>query len=175
MTASADLQLDIQYATEATDLPAEGDLHRWVVAALAAGGLADSRPLELALRLVDEAEGAELNARYRGGTGPTNVLSFPAELPPGLPLLCLGDLVLCVPLVTREARAQGKPVDAHWAHLVVHGVLHLLGHDHEEETAAEHMEQLEIQVLAGLGVANPYVPVPAQAGGRMEDSTQNHG
>lgn len=135
-------------------VPAEAEFRRWIEAALA-----DRRPgTELAIRIVDESEGAELNATYRHKQGATNVLSFPAELPAGVPLAVLGDLVICAPVVTREAREQGKPPEAHWAHLVVHGCLHLLGFDHEAETEAAEMEALERSILARMGYPDPYAP-----------------
>jgi len=147
------LELDLQLATDAAGLPAEGDFHRWVEAALA--GRRDEA--ELTIRLVDEDEGRELNRDYRGRDYATNVLSFPFETPPGMDELpLLGDLVVCVPVVRREAAEQGKPEAAHWAHLVVHGSLHLLGYDHQEEAAAEAMETLETEILRRLGYPDPY-------------------
>ena len=111
--------------------------------------------------LTDDDSVRDLNARFRGKDYATNVLSFPAELPEGLPkgvkLPLLGDLVLCAPVVAREASAQDKPVAAHYAHLTVHGVLHLLGWDHEDTREAEAMEQLEREILAGLGLPDPYI------------------
>jgi len=108
------------------------------------------------IRLVDETEGARLNADYRGKNYPTNVLSFPFEVPPGIPNTHLGDLVICAPVVVGEAVAQGISVEAHWAHLTVHGVLHLLGYDHLEDDEAERMEAEEIRILETLGFPNPY-------------------
>ena len=108
------------------------------------------------MRIVDEAEGRALNARWRGRDYATNVLSFPAELPPGVALPLLGDLVVCAPVVAREAAEQGKPEADHWAHLVIHGTLHLLGFDHESESDAVVMEGLERELLAGLGIGDPY-------------------
>lgn len=124
---------------------------RWAVAA---GSDADDA--EVFIRIVDEAGSAELNQTYRHKLGPTNVLSFPCETPPGVPNLLLGDLVICAPVVEREAREQDKPAEAHWAHLVVHGVLHLRGYDHIEDDDAERMEAVEIDILARLGYPNPY-------------------
>jgi len=118
---------------------------------------AATHKVALSLRLVDEAESADFNQRYRGKVGPTNVLSFPFDPPPGGRGRCyLGDLVLCAPLVAREAAEQGKSPEAHWAHLVVHGVLHLLGHDHLDEAEAQAMEALETGILADLGYPPPY-------------------
>ncbi len=124
---------------------------RWAVAA---GPDADDA--EVFIRIVDEAGSAELNQTYRHKPGPTNVLSFPCETPPGVPNPLLGDLVICAPVVEREAREQDKPAEAHWAHLVVHGVLHLRGYDHIEDDDAERMEAVEIDILARLGYPNPY-------------------
>ncbi len=111
---------------------------------------------ELSIRLVNEDESAELNSQYRGKTGPTNVLSFPFESPVPLEPRLLGDLVICVPVVEREAVEQGKQTCDHWAHMVVHGCLHLLGYDHIDNQDAERMEALEIRILQTLKIANPY-------------------
>jgi probable rRNA maturation factor len=142
----------VQYGCARQGVPSPASFQRWAEAALAGRREA----AELAVRVVGEAEGADLNARYRGEAGPTNVLSFPFEAPPGVRLDHLGDLVICAPVVSAEARAQGKPAPAHWAHLVVHGILHLLGHDHDNPRTAAEMEGLEVQVLARLGIPDPY-------------------
>jgi probable rRNA maturation factor len=115
--------------------------------------------VELLIRIVGEDESGKLNRRFRGVNRPTNVLAFPLDLPIGLPYRHLGDLVICAPVVRREARAQGKPEQAHWAHMVVHGVSHLLGYDHGDEAGAQVMEQREIRLLAQMGFANPYTDV----------------
>ena len=147
------IELDLQLATEARDLPAEAQLRRWVELALRQR-TADS---ELTIRLVDAEEGQELNRTYRHKDYATNVLSFPAEVPDGLlDIPLLGDLVICVPVVEREAREQNKALEAHWAHLVIHGCLHLLGYDHIDDEEAEEMEGLERQLLAELGYPDPY-------------------
>ncbi len=147
------IELDLQLATEASDLPAEAQLRRWVELALRQR-TADS---ELTIRLVDAEEGQELNRTYRHKDYATNVLSFPAEVPEGLlDIPLLGDLVICVPVVEREAREQNKALEAHWAHLVIHGCLHLLGYDHIDDEEAEEMEGLERQLLAELGYPDPY-------------------
>ena len=147
------IELDLQLATEAGDLPAEAQLRRWVELALRQR-TAES---ELTIRLVDAEEGQELNRTYRHKDYATNVLSFPAEVPDGLlDIPLLGDLVICVPVVEREAREQNKALEAHWAHLVIHGCLHLLGYDHIDDEEAEEMEGLERQLLAELGYPDPY-------------------
>ena len=145
--------LDVQYELEAG--PDEDDIRRWIEAVLAAE--AKTAEVELTVRIVDEAEMAELNARYRHKTGPTNILSFPFEAPPGVELNLLGDLVIAAPVVQREAREQGKTETAHWAHMIVHGTLHLLGYDHQEPAEAEDMEAREINILHELGFSNPYL------------------
>ena len=151
------LDVAVGYAVPRAGVPAAASFRKWVAAAL------EGRILEadLAIRLVDDKEESALNHHYRGKDYATNVLSFPAELPEGLPkgvkLPLLGDLVLCAPVVAREAKEQGKPLNAHYAHLTVHGCLHLLGWDHEDPREAEAMEQLEREILAGLGLPDPYL------------------
>jgi len=137
----------------ARGLPAVRSIRAWVRAALATRG--EERG-EIAVRIVGEAEMRALNARYRHKDYATNVLAFAAELPPGVDLPLLGDIVVCAPVVEREAREQHKRPRAHWAHLLVHGTLHLLGHDHERPRAAAAMEALEKRVLAALGFPDPY-------------------
>ena len=109
----------------------------------------------MTVRIVDEDEGRELNQRYRGGTAATNVLSFSYAGDPFAGGL-LGDVVICAPVVRREALEQNKSIDAHWAHLIIHGILHLCGYRHDHDQAARKMEQLEINILSGLGFASPY-------------------
>jgi probable rRNA maturation factor len=144
--------LDIQIATEATDVPGEQQFQLWVDAAL--HGLEEDS--EIVIRLVDEAESAELNQQYRHKAGPTNILSFPFEAPEGMELDLLGDLAICAPVVAAEAIQQHKLLAHHWAHITIHGVLHLLGYDHIEDEDAEEMEALEIDILNKLNIANPY-------------------
>ena len=153
---AAAVRLDLQLRSRATHVPTRAQFLRWVKAALA--GRLDV-PAELTLRVVGPAEMQALNREYRGRDYATNVLSFPFEQPPGiaLPRRVLGDIVLCAQTVQREARAQGKPVAAHWAHLTVHGVLHLLGMDHVKKQEAARMEGAEIAVLGTLGIPNPYL------------------
>jgi probable rRNA maturation factor len=146
------IEVEIQNASLGASLPAEERFRQWTHAALRER----RESAEVLIRLVDEAESTQLNADYRGKNHPTNVLSFPFEVPPDIPNTHLGDLVICAPLVTREAREQGKDVEAHWAHLTVHGVLHLLGYDHIEDSEAQRMEAEEIRILHGLGFSNPY-------------------
>ena len=146
------LDVAVSYAAPRAGVPASTSFRKWVAAALK-GRI---READLAIRIVDEREGQALNRHYRGKDYATNVLSFPAELPEGVKLPLLGDLVICAPVVAREAAEQGKPVAAHYAHLTVHGVLHLLGWDHEHDKDAEALEQLEREVLAELGLPDPY-------------------
>ncbi|MDI5984432.1 rRNA maturation RNase YbeY [Halomonas sp. M4R5S39] len=146
--------VDRQVAIEAVDLPSQAELEAWVAAVLSRHDVDPAS--ELTVRLVDAAESRALNRDYRGRDRPTNVLSFPFESPPGVELALLGDLVICHPVVVREAREQDKSPAAHYAHMVVHGTLHLLGYDHLEDDEAETMEALEREILAGLGINDPY-------------------
>lgn len=146
MTVSRRLNLSVQYACNAEGLPSRTEVRAWARAALAGGA-------QVTIRYVDAEEGRALNRDYRGKDYATNVLSFTYETDP----LTVGDLVICAPVVAEEAVAQGKPLHAHHAHLVVHGMLHLQGYDHEASAAdAEVMEQEEREILAGLGFADPY-------------------
>ncbi len=139
------LKLAVQYAAGQKDLPPRTKFRKWAKAALA-------QDAEIAVRLVDEAEGRALNRRYRRGDYPTNVLTFSySDLVP-----LTGDIVLCAPVVTREAREQGIEMEAHYAHLTVHGVLHLQGYDHERKRDAAIMEALESAIVTKLGYADPY-------------------
>jgi probable rRNA maturation factor len=148
------LQLNVQYGVTRAGTPAGSTLRRWANAALK--GLRRRR-VALGLRIVGNAESEVLNARFRRKSYPTNVLSFPFEAPPGTRSDILGDLVICAPVVRREARVQRKPVNAHWAHMVVHGILHLRGYDHRKQKDAAVMEKMEIRLLKELGYANPYI------------------
>lgn len=146
------LELDLQRATDAAS-PDDAAFRRWCELALRQR-TADS---EMTIRLVDEPEGRELNHTYRHKDYATNVLSFPADVPDDLlDIPLLGDLVICVAVVEREAAEQGKSLEAHWAHLVIHGCLHLLGYDHIDDDEAEEMEALERTLLAELGHPDPY-------------------
>ena len=146
------LDVTINYAVPRIGIPAAMSFRKWVAAALANR----IREADLAIRIVGTKEGRALNRHYRGKDYATNVLSFPAELPKDVKMPLLGDLVLCAPVVAREAKEQKKPLAAHYAHLTVHGVLHLLGWDHDDEREAECMEQLEREILATMGIADPY-------------------
>lgn len=145
--------LDLQQASSANDLPTEAELLRYLEAAVSPFQ-ADA---EVTIRIVDETESQQLNFDYREKDKPTNVLSFPFQCPPGIELPLLGDLVICAEVVAREAQEQQKTLHAHWAHMVVHGSLHLLGFDHINDADAEEMEAEEIQILQELGFANPYL------------------
>lgn len=148
--------LELQIATESTDYPSEEQFQQWLDAALS-GFEEEGADAEVVIRLVDDAESAELNQQYRHKEGPTNILSFPFEAPEGMELDLLGDLVICAPIIAKEALEQNKQTLHHWAHITVHGVLHLLGYDHIEDQDAEQMEALEIEILNTLNIANPYL------------------
>ena len=146
--------VDLQVATENIEgLPTEEQIVQWATAAVQPEG----DEVEMTVRIVDEDESHELNLTYRGKDRPTNVLSFPFECPDEVELPLLGDLVICRQVVEREAAEQEKPLMAHWAHMVVHGSLHLLGYDHIEDDEAEEMESLETQIMQGLGFDDPYL------------------
>jgi probable rRNA maturation factor len=149
------MPVDVQLATD-TDTPAAAALESWAEAALAHGAAsAAAGAWELCIRVVDENESRHLNQTFRQQDSPTNVLSFPADI--DLPEARLwGDVVICAPVVRREADAQGKHYDDHFAHMVVHGVLHLLGYDHQTTVEAKTMETLEKQILDGFGISDPY-------------------
>lgn len=145
--------LDLQLASTAAGIPAQSDIQRWLNAAI--------KPFqaeaEVTVRIVDNSESQQLNLQYRGKDKPTNVLSFPFQAPAGLELPLLGDLIVCAQVVQTEAEEQQKLLNDHWAHMVVHGCLHLLGFDHINDDDAVEMEEEEIQILAGLGIKNPYL------------------
>ena len=147
------IEVDVQYASDLPDLPDQSQLQLW-----AENALKDLREnAELTIRIVDEDEGTQLNEQWRKSQGPTNVLSFnhegEVEIAPDL----LGDIVICAPVVAREAKEQNKDIDAHWAHMVIHGVLHLNGFDHINPEDADRMESLEIKILEELNYNNPYL------------------
>jgi probable rRNA maturation factor len=143
-------EVDVQQACTGVEVPADEEFHRWCSVALGDANAA------VVIRIVDRSESAELNERYRNKPGPTNVLSFPFQAPPGFNTPLIGDVVICGPVVIDEANVQGKAPEAHWAHLTVHGVLHLQGFDHEAADEAALMEAEEIAILERLGYANPY-------------------
>jgi probable rRNA maturation factor len=147
------LIVDIQTASS-EPVPSEGDIRHWILAAL--NGRSTQSDVEISVRLVDVDEMSQLNETYRGKKGPTNVLSFPADLPPELELPLLGDIVICAPVVAAEAVEQGKSANAHWAHMTVHGTLHLLGYDHVQEEDAVSMEALESIILSQMDYDCPY-------------------
>lgn len=153
------LLLDVQIADElegyAAFLPSEEQLQLWAERALSER--TEFAEPELTIRLVAEAESQELNSTYRGKDKPTNVLSFPFEAPPEVPIELLGDLIICAQVVQAESLEQNKQADAHWAHMVIHGCLHLLGYDHINDDDAEIMEGIERQILATLGYSDPYL------------------
>lgn len=137
-------------------IPAARSFRAWIELALR--GAKRRAAAELSLLIVDAAAGAELNRDYRGKNYATNVLSFPVELPPGVKSPLIGDLAVCAPVVAREAQEQGKSLRDHYAHMVIHGTLHLIGYDHIDDADAAAMEALETKLLATLGIADPYAP-----------------
>jgi probable rRNA maturation factor len=154
------VSVDIQVASTATSVPEESEIRSWIADVVRE--LEVDCECEVSIRIVDEEEGRALNKRFRDINQATNVLSFPsgqellADQTPDLPHL-LGDIVICGPIVEREAHAQHKSAAAHWAHLLVHGTLHLLGHDHEADAQAAEMESIETRILARRGVSDPYI------------------
>lgn len=151
--------LDIQHASNDVALPEDEEIASWVECAVN-DQMPDQSVAELNVRIVDSDEISELNSTYRNKSGPTNVLSFPFELPPGFPTeenyRILGDIVICAPVVEQEAEQQQKPPKSHWAHMVMHGALHLLGYDHQTNAEAERMENLETALLHQLSFPDPY-------------------
>ena len=150
--------IDVQQAFEGDEailsaIPSPSQLELWANTVLTYEGLSDQ---EVTIRFTDEVESQSLNHEYRGKDKPTNVLSFPFEAPPGIEINLLGDLVICAPVISREAKEQNKAVADHYAHMTVHGLLHLMGYDHIEDADAEEMESKEIEILAQLGIDDPY-------------------
>ncbi len=175
------LCVDLQIATEDDDHPPPSQIEQWVAAAinhhaqLPSIDQAFKDAAELTVRIVDTAEITQLNSDYRNKNQPTNVLSFAAELPEHIQLPLLGDLVICAAIVRKEAREQNKTLQAHWAHMVIHGSLHLLGYDHIDDGDADIMEALEVNILASLNIANPYtIKNASNAANQQEECTQNH-
>ncbi|GAA5130554.1 rRNA maturation RNase YbeY [Thalassotalea piscium] len=146
------IELDLQIASTAENLPSEAEFLAWVTCALKQY----KKPFELTIRIVDVEESQQLNAQYRQQDKPTNVLSFPFEVPEEVDLNLIGDLVICAGIVNKEAIEQGKTDKAHWAHMVIHGCLHLLGFDHIDDNDAKEMEALEISLLSQLNINDPY-------------------
>jgi probable rRNA maturation factor len=159
MTAA--VTVDVQIASSVESIPDEKSIHSWIEEAISSSGRAGESSREISVRVVDQEEGRTLNNQFRQQDKATNVLSFPAVgagesgLPPELSQ-SLGDIVICGPVVEREAAEQDKEVASHWAHLLVHGALHLLGFDHETDADADAMEKLETKILATRGIADPY-------------------
>lgn len=147
------LSTEVQQCSECSDVPSRELMSLWAGRAFSTVAHRDA---QVTIRIVDQKEGAELNQRFRQGRGATNVLSFSYADDPHAQGSLLGDIVICAPVAKQEAVTQNKGVDAHWAHLVVHGILHLCGYRHEQEQEAEVMERLEGQILSGLGFPAPY-------------------
>jgi probable rRNA maturation factor len=149
-------RIDVEVNSSSTKIPSIESIELWITAALQSDELNQA---EVSVYIVDEAESQELNAQYRGKDKPTNILSFPADIPEEVGVPLLGDLVVCAPVVEREAQEQGKTLDAHWAHMLVHGTLHLLGYDHIEDDEAEVMEALETRLITQLNFPAPYTEI----------------
>jgi probable rRNA maturation factor len=145
------IDVDVQRASESDLIPVDACLQNWAQRALC-----EFDEACLTIRVVDEEESADLNRRFRSREGATNVLSFRADVPPEVGSPLLGDVVICAPVVAAEAVNQEKDLQAHWAHMVIHGALHLIGFDHQSEADALVMESREIELLAGLGFPDPY-------------------
>ena len=140
-----------------TELPTKEQFQLWVDTALAEVSSEPKQEFELTIRLVNNEESQQLNMQYRGKDKPTNVLSFPFEVPEGVELNLLGDLIICIEVMKQEAQEQNKALFDHWAHLVIHGCLHLVGFDHISDTEAVEMESIETSILKKLGISNPYL------------------
>lgn len=149
------IELDLQIACEYAEMPSKEQFLLWVNTALSS----TNKEFELTIRVVDIEESQQLNSQYREKDKPTNVLSFPFEVPEGIELNLLGDLVICADVVAQEANEQNKNQNDHWAHLVIHGCLHLLGYDHINDDEAIEMESIETQLLSTLSIDNPYQEV----------------
>ena len=162
--------IDLQMASEHSSCPSPSQLKNWVELALQDK---NKDALELTIRIVDKEESQSLNKQYRDKDKPTNVLSFPFEAPPEIDLNLLGDMVICAPIVSEEANEQSKTEISHWAHMVVHGTLHLQGYDHIEDDEAEAMEALEIEILTTLGFQNPYMIEEKNNKSMSDDKSSN--
>ena len=145
------IHLDVQYAVQDSKLPSVNDFEQW-----AAAIPSDNVDVTACIRIVDEEEAKRLNKEFRNINKATNVLSFPADIPKEVGINFLGDVIICAPLVCKEAVAQDKNPNSHWAHLLIHGILHLQGYDHNNVEQAEEMENLEIKILEEIGIKNPY-------------------
>lgn len=145
------IKAEIQYAVNFSDIPTKEQFQSWAAA------IESTNDQEVTIRIVDEAEITELNNVYRKKPQATNVLAFPADIPAEIELPLIGDIAICAPIVAQQAAEQGKSVVSHWAHLTLHGILHLQGYDHIDDAEAKIMENLEVQLMSKLGFPNPYV------------------
>ncbi|MCF6252302.1 MAG: rRNA maturation RNase YbeY [Methylococcaceae bacterium] len=144
--------LDFQVVSQSNSIPSIDQFQSWIDVVLSD----ESIDSEIVVRIIDEAEMTQFNEQYRDKIGPTNILSFPFDVPEGIASILLGDLLVCAPIIEKESLQQNKIIDHHWAHIIVHGVLHLLGHDHIDECDAKEMEALEIKILRKIKIKNPY-------------------
>lgn len=152
-------QIDIESNSQSQQVPSTEKIEYWITSALESQQLTAA---EVSVYIVDEAESQELNSQYRNKDKPTNVLSFPADLHEEIDIPLLGDLVICAPIVERETQEQGKTLDAHWAHMLVHGTLHLLGFDHIDDAEAEIMEAIETKLITAMNYPDPYTETIAE-------------
>ena len=165
MIVKRSFTVDVQIACNDPGIPSDDEIRSWVELAVDSAGTELNGEIEVAVRVVDADEIRTLNGQYRQQDNLTNVLSFPAGDSHGLhggDVLLLGDVVVCAAVVSAEAEAQGKKIADHWAHMLVHGALHLLGYDHEADSEAAAMERLETRILTGRGVADPYTGTPSK-------------
>ena len=152
------ISVEIQYAySGAVEVPTQEKFQQWAEIFESDELIESDSAQEVCIRIIDEAEMTELNLRYRDKNSPTNVLAFPCETPEGVSQNYIGDVIICAPVVTQQASAQQKSIESHWAHLTLHGILHLLGYDHIVDADAEIMEKCEVQLMAKLGFPNPYL------------------
>ena len=159
---NTEIVVDIQSDSSEYFHPDTQDIKCWIELVLASTDNNHYQHVEVSLKVVGEKVGAELNQQYRSKKGPTNILSFPLDPPNNIPFAHLGDLVVCAPVVEAEASTQQKPLPHHWAHMIIHGLLHLLGFDHIDNQEADTMESLEIKILQQLGLPNPYTEISTQ-------------
>jgi probable rRNA maturation factor len=152
-----DLQISKSVGDQQKNIPKETTIRTWIERSLQAQSKKAITSAEISIRIVDEKESAKYNLEYRQKSTATNILSFPADIPEIIKNPLLGDLLICASIIETEAAQQNKTIEAHWAHMIVHGTLHLMDYDHIKDKQAEEMEALEIEILSLLGFSNPYL------------------